>query len=127
MALHPEEGFRERCSEQILKGAGVDVALNATRLHASSNARLVSALALLARYKTNLLRAADDMGQHVRAAVEARRAKMEEDCIVAEHRHPLLAMAPQEEDAVDADGLLLRLAAEEEAAKTRVELSLIHI
>ena len=116
--------LKERCSEQILKGAGVDVALDAARLHAASNARLVCALALLARYKTNLLRAADDMGQHVRAAVEARRAKLEEDCIVAEHRHPLLAMAPQEEDAVDADGLLLRLAAEEEAAKTRVETAL---
>eukprot|EP00310_Coccolithus_braarudii_P014116 CAMPEP_0183349806 /NCGR_PEP_ID=MMETSP0164_2-20130417/13877_1 /TAXON_ID=221442 /ORGANISM="Coccolithus pelagicus ssp braarudi, Strain PLY182g" /LENGTH=249 /DNA_ID=CAMNT_0025521595 /DNA_START=48 /DNA_END=793 /DNA_ORIENTATION=- len=101
-----------------LKDSGVDPALRVIHQHSATSARFIQALAQLARYKMNVAGADEEMGRAICAAVETRRATLDAGYAALELRHPLLTQA--EDGEADSEGLLRRLADEEQAALARV-------
>ena len=103
--------------QRHLKDSGVDQALHVIHQHSATSARFIQALAQLARYKMDVARADEEMGRAICAAVETRRATLDVGFAALELRHPLLTQA--EDGEADSEGLLRRLADEEQAALAR--------
>ena len=115
----PAQQLTARCEHQRhLKDSGVDPALHVIHQHSATSARFIQALAQLARYKMDVAGADEEMGRAICAAVETRRATLDAGYAALELRHPLLTQA--EDGEADSEGLLRRLADEEQAALARV-------